>query len=76
LQEVKTFLEEKKALLEKAQNGDEAAIEELRNMRLERNENRIENREKAKEIMEEKVEVRNEVRNQIREGRNTTQTSE
>ncbi|HRY36258.1 MAG TPA: hypothetical protein P5230_00045 [Candidatus Magasanikbacteria bacterium] len=63
LLQVKTFVETKKELLEKAQNGDASAIEELKKIRQER----LKVREEAKKLMEEKREVQKEVRSEVKE---------
>ena len=78
LLEVKTFMEEKKALLLKAQSGDKEAMEELKNGRQERIQNREDNKNEVKALMQEKKEVRNEIKSEVkevkRENRSVTNT--
>ena len=73
--EVKTFVETKKELLEKAQAGDEGAMEELKNLRQQRMENREERKTEAKALMDEKKEVRDEVRQEVKEVRKEMRSS-
>lgn len=61
LLEVKTFLTEKKELLQKVQSGDESAKAELEQLR----EERMDTKEENRIMLQEKVEVRQEVRQEV-----------
>ncbi|MBU1613328.1 hypothetical protein KKC87_02775 [Patescibacteria group bacterium] len=70
LQDVKSFLIEKKDLLQRVQSGDETAKEELIQLRDERVENAKQLRQEKKELLQEKVEVKREVINEIKDVKN------
>jgi len=75
LLEVKTFLTEKKELLQKVQSGDESAKTELEQLREEKMNIKAENRTMLQERAEIKEEVRQEVGNVIKDMSNTTPTN-